>query len=122
MAKAKNKTTENDLDVMAFLKGVENPKRRSDGLRVLKMMQEISGEEPRMWGNSLVGFGKYSYKYASGREGEFFLTGFSPRKTSLTLYIMDGFEGYDAILKTLGKYKTGKSCLYIKKLEDIDES
>jgi hypothetical protein len=83
-------------------------------------MKEVTSTEPGMWGNSIVGFGSYHYKYESGREGEWFLTGFSPRKQNLTLYIMSGFTRYNELLKKLGKYKTGKSCLYIKKLEDID--
>jgi hypothetical protein len=83
-------------------------------------MKQVTGEEARMWGDSIVGFGSYHYKYASGREGDWFLTGFSPRKQAITLYIMAGFEQYDGLLNKLGKYTTGKACLYIKKLEDID--
>ena len=83
-------------------------------------MKEITGEEPVMWGTSIIGFGSYQYKYASGREGEWFLTGFSPRKQNITLYIMSGFDQYDQLLAKLGKYKTGKSCLYINKINDID--
>jgi hypothetical protein len=83
-------------------------------------MRDITGDEPAMWGTSIIGFGSYRYKYASGREGEWFLTGFSPRKQNLTLYIMSGFDNYDSLLSELGKYKTGKSCLYINKLDDVD--
>ena len=83
-------------------------------------MNEVTGEEPQMWGSSIVGFGRYRYKYASGREGEWFLTGFSPRKQNLTLYIMSGFEEYQPLLEDLGKYKTGKSCLYINKIDDVN--
>ncbi len=83
-------------------------------------MKDVTKKEPRMWGDSIIGFGSYRYKYASGREGEWFLTGFSPRKHTLTLYITAGFEMYGSLLMDLGKYTTGKSCLYIKKLEDID--
>ena len=83
-------------------------------------MKKITKEEPKMWGPSIIGFGSYHYKYASGREGDFFLTGFSPRKQSLTLYIISGFKRYDELMKKLGKHKTGSSCLYINKLEDID--
>ena len=83
-------------------------------------MKELTGEEPILWGNSLVGFGTYHYKYESGREGDFFLTGFSPRKTALTIYIMAGFSKYENLLKQLGKFKIGKSCLYVKKLDDIN--
>ena len=115
-----NKTKLNDSSVMDFLNSVENEKRKSDALIVLDLMKKLTKEEPKMWGSSLVGFGTYHYKYESGREGDFFLTGFSPRKQSLTLYIMNGFERYDKLMSQLGKYKTGKSCLYINKLEDID--
>jgi hypothetical protein len=83
-------------------------------------MKKITKEEPKMWGPSIIGFGSYHYKYASGREGDFFLTGFSPRKQSLTLYIISGFKRYDELMKKLGKHKTGSSCLYINKLEDVD--
>ena len=120
MAKAKLKTTVNDGDVLAFLEAVEDTKRQEDSLVVLELMKEITGREPKMWGSSIVGFDQYHYKYDSGREGDFFKVGFSPRKQSLTLYIMPGFERYDALMEQLGKYKTGKSCLYIKKLEDVD--
>lgn len=84
------------------------------------MMKRLTGEEAKMWGPSLIGFGTYHYKYASGREGDFFRVGFSPRKTALTVYIMPGFKRFDELMQKLGKYKTGKSCLYIKKLEDVD--
>ncbi len=83
-------------------------------------MREITGDEPAMWGPSMVGFGRYHYKYASGREGDWFVAGFSPRKQNLTLYIMSGFSGYDELMARLGKHTTGKSCLYIKRLEDVD--
>jgi hypothetical protein len=89
-------------------------------LAVLQLMAEVTGAEPKMWGDSIIGFGNYHYKYASGREGDWFLAGFAPRKQNLTLYIMAGFDGYEALMASLGKYKTGKSCLYIKKLEDVD--
>jgi len=83
-------------------------------------MKEVTGKEPEMWGDSIIGFGSYHYKYASGREGDWFVTGFSPRKQNLTLYIMGGFDNYDVLLGKLGKHKTGKSCLYINKLDDVD--
>ena len=117
---AENKTQKNDGNVEAFLNAVEHDKRRIDALALLKVFKELTQEEPKMWGTSIVGFGQYHYKYDSGREGDFFITGFSPRKTSLTLYIMNGFDRYDELMAQLGKHKTGKSCLYIKKLEDID--
>ena len=114
------KTKPHDGNVEAFLNSVEHGKRREDSLAMLEIMKEITSEEPKMWGPSIVGFGNYHYKYESGREGDFFITGFSPRKQSLTLYIMSGFSHYDELLQKLGKHKTGKSCLYIKKLEDVD--
>jgi hypothetical protein len=115
------KTTKNEKSVEAFLNSVENPTRRADSLEVLKLIQEATGMEPAMWGDSIVGFGTYRYKYASGREGEWMLVGFSPRKQNMTLYIMDGFDEYDELLSELGKHKTGKSCLYINKLADVDQ-
>lgn len=114
------KTQRNDGDVRAYLEGVANQRRREDSLVVLDIMGEITGEAAEMWGSSIVGFGSYRYKYASGREGDWFLTGFAPRKQSLTLYIMPGFDGYESLMSRLGKYKTGKSCLYINKLADVN--
>ncbi|MCO6450204.1 MAG: DUF1801 domain-containing protein [Caldilineales bacterium] len=118
MAELKTKPT--DDSVVAFLESVEHKKRREDSFVVLDLMKEVTGEEPRMWGTSIVGFGDVHYKYASGREGDWFAVGFSPRKQSMTLYIMSGFDHYDELLSRLGKYKTGKACLYINKIEDID--
>lgn len=117
---AQLKTQKNDASVEAFLNGVSEEKKREDSFAILELMRDVTGEEPTMWGTSIVGFGGYHYKYASGREGEWFLAGFSPRKKNLTLYIMSGFDDYDSLLADLGKYKTGKSCLYINKLEDVD--
>lgn len=114
------KTKKNQASVQQFLASVENEKRRKDAQVVLKLMREITGEKPAMWGPSIVGFGSYHYRYESGREGDWMLTGFSPRKQALTLYIMDGFDGHDHLMSKLGKYKTGKSCLYVKSLEDVD--
>lgn len=114
------KTKKNDGSVEEFLNSVENPKRKSDAFEILELMKEVTGERPMMWGKSLVGFGSYDYKYASGKAGSWFLTGFSPRKQSMTLYIMPGFERYEELMSNLGKYKTGKSCLYVNKLEDVD--
>ncbi len=116
-----NKTQPNDADVAAFLNSVEHQKRREDSLKMLDMMSEITGEKPVMWGDSIVGFGLYRYKYKSGREGDWFYTGFSPRKQNLTLYIMDGFKKRPELLEKLGKCKTSVACLYINKLEDVDE-
>ena len=118
---AELKTQKNDGDVIAFLNSVAHEKRRTDCFKILELMKEVTGETPKMWGSSIIGFGQYHYKYASGREGDWFLTGFSPRKQSLTLYIMAGFDDYDNLMAKLGKYKTGKSCLYINKLEDVDQ-
>ncbi len=117
---AELKTRPTDDSVMKFLNSVGDEKKRADSFKILDLMREVTGEEPRMWGSSIVGFGSYHYKYASGREGDWFVTGFSPRKQSLTLYIMAGFAEYDELLENLGKYATGKACLYIKKLEDVD--
>ena len=114
------KTRQNDGDVDAYLDSVENPRRREDALRVLALMREITGEAPRMWGSSIVGFGSYHYTYASGREGDWPVVGFAPRKQNLVLYIMPGFARYEALLARLGKHRTGKSCLYVNKLDDID--
>lgn len=114
------KTQPNDGDVEQFLHSVDNKRRKQDSLVMLDVMKEVTGKEPKMWGGSIIGFGSYHYKYESGREGDWFLTGFSPRKQSLTLYIMPGFEKYDELMGKLGKYKTGKSCLYINKLDDVD--
>ena len=117
---AENKTQPTNQSVESFLNAVENEQRKKDGFEVLEMMKKITGEEPVLWGPSLIGFGNYHYKYESGREGDFFRTGFSPRKTALTLYIMSGFSRYEDLMQKLGKYKTGKSCLYVKKLDDVD--
>jgi hypothetical protein len=117
---AELKTQKNDASVEDFLKSVEHEKRRADGFAVLELMREVTGLEPAMWGTSIVGFGTFRYKYASGREAEWMLVGFSPRKRNMTLYIMDGFDNYDELLSGLGKYRTGKSCLYINRLEDVD--
>jgi hypothetical protein len=118
--KAKNKTSKNEGDIGQFLQSVENPKRKEDALVVFNLMKKVVPENPNMWGSSIVGFGTYHYKYESGREGDFFKVGFSPRNTSLTIYIMPGFQKYEELMDQLGKHTTGKSCLYIRKLEDID--
>ena len=117
---AELKTKKNDSSVEDFINDVEDDKKRADSFAIIRLMQEVTGEEPAMWGDSIVGFGSYTYKYASGRTGDWMLTGFSPRKQNLTLYIISGFEQYDKLLIKLGKFKLGKSCLYIKKLEDVD--
>lgn len=117
---ATNKTQPNDSDVNSFIESVNEDKKRADCFKLVEIMQEITNEKPKMWGPSIVGFGDYHYKYESGREGDFFIVGFSPRKQNLTLYIMPGFERYEKLMADLGKYKTGKSCLYVKSLDDIN--
>lgn len=114
------KTKPNEQSVVAFLSSIADNKRRQDCFTLLELMRQVTGTEPKMWGDSIVGFGSYHYKYRSGREGDWFLTGFSPRKQNLTLYIMAGFAQHEALMEKLGKFTTGKSCLYIKKIEDID--
>ena len=118
MAELKTKKTK--ASVAAFLDQISDDQRRKDCQRVLKIMKEATGEQPRMWGSSIVGFGAYKYRYASGHEGEWPIIGFSPRKNDLTLYIMPGFADYTELMAKLGKHKTGKSCLYIKKLDDVE--
>lgn len=120
MGKNENKTTENNASVDAFLNSVKDEKKRADSFAIKNMMERITGKPAKMWGTAIVGFDVYHYKYDSGREGDFMKVGFSPRAQNLTLYIMPGFERYDSLMKKLGKYKTGKSCLYVKRLEDID--
>ena len=115
------KTVENKGSVSGFLKTVADPQRRKDCETVAAMMAAASKAKPAMWGTSIVGFGKQRYKYASGREGDWFTAGFSPRKDSLTLYLMGGFTKNADLMEKLGTYKTGKSCLYIKSLEDVDQ-
>ena len=117
---ADNKTQKTGASVDGFLAAVEHPRRREDGRALLRMMREVTGLEPEMWGPSIVGFGDYHYRYESGREGDFFLVGFSPRKQSLSLYLPAGFPAYDALLAALGKHRKGASCLYVNKLADID--
>lgn len=122
MAKsAELKTKVNDASVEKFLNAVKDEQARKDCYEILKIMKQVTKEEPKMWGTSIVGFGSYHYKGASGREGDWMLTGFSPRKQNLTLYLMGGFDESKDLLKKLGKYKTSVGCLYIKKLEDVDK-
>ncbi len=119
---AELKTRENDGDVLAFLNAVPDEGKRADAQRVMAIMREVTGEEPRLWGDNIVGYGHYHYKYASGREGDWFLTGFSPRKANLTLYLTSGFEQFEDLRARLGKHTVGKSCLYVKRLSDLDET
>ena len=121
MAKAELKTKVNDASVTKFLDSVADEQKRNDCLEILKMMKQITKEEPEMWGSSIVGFGRYHYKGKSGREGDWMLTGFSPRKQNLTLYLMGGFDAHAALLKKLGKFTTSMGCLYIKRLDDVDK-
>ncbi len=116
---AELKTRKNDASVEDFLNSVEDEQRRNDCWTVVKLMRDAAKAEPAMWGSNIVGFGSYHYRYASGREGDWMLVGFSPRKQNLTLYIMSGFDGYETLMTKLGKYKTGKCCLYLKRLEDV---
>ncbi len=117
---AELKTKKTNASVEEFLQSVADPKQREDAFKILKLMKEVTKAKPQMWGTSIVGFGSYHYKYPSGCEGDWFAAGFSPRKGNLTLYLMAGFDGYADLLRKLGKHKTGKSCLYIKRLDDVD--
>lgn len=119
---AEVKTTRNGKSVHEFLEGISNEKRRQDGYAVLEIMKEITGLDAEMWGDSIIGFGSRHYKYASGRQGDWPLTGFSPRKQNLALYLTMRLENYSELLAKLGKHKTGVGCLYINKLEDVDMS
>jgi hypothetical protein len=114
------KTKPNDASVEEFLNSVEDEKKRKDAFEILNLMKAATGDEPKMWGGSMIGFGDYHYKYASGREGDWFKTGFSPRKQNLTLYMMCDISKLQGYLDKLGKHKIGKGCLYIKKLEDVN--
>lgn len=120
MAKAELKTKMNNADVNKFLNSISDEKKRNDSLVILGLMKKITKTEPKMWGNSIIGFGSYHYKYESGREGDWFLTGFSPRKQNLSIYLISGFKELDDLLENLGNYKSSVSCLYVKNLEDID--
>jgi len=117
---AQNKTQPTQQKVSEFIAAIEDRRKRDDCRDLMKLMREITGNRPKMWGTSIVGYGKYHYRYASGREGDWFLTGFSPRKAALTIYIISGFQRYPGLMKNLGKFKTSKSCLYVKSLRDIE--
>lgn len=120
MAEPKTRPTGGAREVKAFVAAIADPAVRADAETLLALMRELSGQPPKLWGDSMVGFGSYHYKYASGREGDWFPIGFSPRKTNLTIYVLAGFERHAALLARLGKHKTAKSCLYVKRLADID--
>ncbi|CUK06601.1 hypothetical protein PH7735_03045 [Shimia thalassica] len=115
-----NKTVPTKMDPSAFLEGIVPDRRKADALELLALFQDETGFDPVMWGPSIVGFGRYHYRYASGREGDFLATGFSPRKANFSIYIMPGYQDYADFLGDLGKHKCGKSCLYVNKLSDID--
>ncbi len=117
---AENKTQKSTANVEDFLDSVEDDSRRNDAVQVAKLMERVTGEKPRMWGSSIIGFGDVHLKYASGREIDYFRVGLSPRKASLTLYMTPGFTNRTDLLADLGKHTTGKGCLYIKSLEDVD--
>ena len=120
MAELKTKPTE--ISAESFLDmNVSDGKVRKDCDALMAMMEKATGEKPKMWGPSIIGFGEYHYKYASGHEGDICLTGFSPRKGNLSLYVLGGFEGQNRLLSELGKHKAGKGCLYIKKLDDVNK-
>jgi hypothetical protein len=121
MAKYELKTKATETGVAAFIGAVADEKQRADAHKIVEMMERLSGHPPKMWGPSIVGFGSYHYKYASGHEGDMARIGFSPRKANIVLYITDGFANYAELMTKLGKHKLGKSCLYIKRLSDVDE-
>lgn len=118
MAQVKTKQTSESAE--DFLNRIADERKRRDSFAVLELMKKATGEEPKMWGANIVGFGNYQYKYASGREGDWFLAGFAPRKGNITLYIMAGFSRYQELLARLGKHKTGNSCLHINRIEDVN--
>ena len=122
MAKYEIKTKPTPVSVDEFIEAVADESQRVDTKKILAMMERLSGQPPKMWGPSIIGFGQYHYKYESGHEGDMARIGFSPRKGNTVLYIVDGFAGYAELMARLGKHKTGKSCLYIKRLSDIDET
>lgn len=119
MGKYELKTKKNNASVAAFLNTIEEPQKRADAKQIDKIMRELTGYKPKMWGASIIGYGTYHYKYPSGQEGDWMMTGFSPRKANLTIYVMPGYLDLADLLKKLGPHSMGKSCLYIKRLDDI---
>ena len=117
---AKLKTTKGGESVDDFIESIEDQSRREACLKLLAVMKEVTGKSPAIWGKSMIGFGSYHYKYESGHEGDWFVTGFANRKNDLTVYFLSGFTGLEALMERLGQHKTGRSCLYIRSLEDID--
>lgn len=118
---AELKTKKTGASVTAYLNAIPDKQKRADCRAITKMMREVTGKRANMWGSSIVGYGNYDYKYACGHQGNWPICGFSPRAHNITIYIMPGFAKFGALIKKLGKYKTGKSCLYIKKLDEIDQ-
>ena len=119
---AELKTKQNSASVNAFIAAVDDNQQRADARKISAMMRAATGFRAKMWGTNIIGYGSYHYKYASGQEGDWPIVGFSPRKQNLSLYIMPGFGRFDKLMAKLGKFKTGKSCLYIKRLADVDEN
>jgi Domain of unknown function (DU1801) len=117
---AENKTKPTNVSVAAFIDGLPDPAKRADAKAIVRLMQRATGEKPKLWGPSIIGFGSYHYVYESGREGDMPLVSFSPRKAATVLYISRGFNDFDALLARLGKHTTDKGCLYVKKLADLD--
>lgn len=117
-----NKTQPTSTSIAEFIESLKDERRQSECNQLVELMREESGQEPVLWGPAIIGFGQYHYRYESGREGDFMRVGFSPRKQNLSIYIIPGFKPYQAVLERLGKHKLGKSCLYIKRLEDVDIS
>lgn len=120
MAQAQNKTQPTELSVQDFIADIVDEQRRTDSRTLDVLMSRVAGEPGKMWGSNIVGYGQYHYRYESGREGDYLAIGFSPRKAYLTIYALDGLEKHQELLATLGRYKTGKSCLYIDRLTDVD--
>lgn len=119
---AKNKTTPTSSSVTDFINAVDDEQKRKDSFDLVELMRSISGNEPKMWGPSIIGFGSYHYKYASRHEGDAPLIGFSPRKAAISLYVFTGLDQHKHLLNSLGKFKMGKACIYVKRLSDIDQS
>lgn len=119
---AEPKTRQNGASVSAFLGAIEDKQQRADARKISAIMRAATGSRAKMWGSAIVGFGRYHYKYASGQEGDWHIVGYSPRKKNLTVYIMSGFDRFEKLMAKLGRYTTGKSCLYIKQLDDVDEA
>ena len=118
---AENKTAPNDTDPLDFIASLEDERRKAESLELIELFTERTGEQPVMWGGSIIGFGSYDYTYASGRTGSWMRVGFSPRKQQMTVYVMPGFERYDELLAALGPHSTGKSCLYLKRVDAVDK-